>query len=224
MAHSPVCGTLFQIAYLSFRDNVNITGTIPLELSSCTKLKTLLLDGTSLEDDDVPTEICEIGQFKKLEVDCDIPCTCCTNNCTTDAPSLPPVMRFDPALVDSSPQCNNSTINARKTCFTTGEVLELDLYTCDYQQFDVLGMYQKSVEAFDNIDAVFFLRSCGEQDCHGIVQDGFLTFDSKEPVRLSAPWPLPPGDYSFVLSRVGFSGQLVAHVTSAPFQIKEVCP
>ena len=214
----------------------------------------------------MPEEVCSIGEFQRLEVDCNkIGCSCCTNACSSPTPvqfnsdtpaptfvTSPPVATAVPTSkalfpdiiptvapvatpapqtdtpTDATPltqgECVSSWITAGKTCYLTTDRIEIDLEYCDFRQFDLVAMFEASEDQnFSHSNAIFWLRSCGEQRCRGELSDGYLTFEGKSPIWLSSPWPLQPAEYKLYLIRVSSGGALVAHAESEVFRIGVSC-
>ena len=255
--------------FLSLSSN-KLTGFIPAELGALSSLSTLLLSNNPSLTGYVPDEICSIGDFTRLEVDCgNIACNCCTSGCSvlTPAPSentssptmesespttsnpsaanpiatAAPVTTAAPVAATAAPiatespqtsaptdgttqQCASSWITAGQACYSTSDAIEINLEYCDFRQFDLVAMFEASEDQnFSHDNAIFWLRSCGEQQCHGVLSNGYLTFDGWSPIWLSSPWPLRTGDYKLYLIRVSSGGQLVAHAESAAFSISDSC-
>jgi Leucine-rich repeat (LRR) protein len=77
-------GNLSNLYGLYLANNAGLTGTIPFEFGNMTGLRELVMFNNGMNGS-VPEKLCEFygndKNFTRLEVDCDISCSCCDGFC-----------------------------------------------------------------------------------------------------------------------------------------------
>jgi len=228
-----------SLEYMSVEYN-NLSGEIPATLGSLGLLTSLRLKENAFTGS-VPEEVCSIGGIG-VSADCDeVDCDCCDDCCfgctRPPAPTEPtvtatvatiattPTPTPSPTLSPStaeSPSC--SSIQVASACYDPGQEIDLVVKSCDPDSFDLIVMFEEGSDTSSFLDAVFWVRSCGEESCNGAFSNGFMVMENKEPQRLGlAPWPLATGDYRLYLLRVINTGVVETMATSPLFRIDAVC-
>jgi hypothetical protein len=213
-----------------------LSGQVPEGLGDITGLQKLLLQQNELVGL-MPKGICQIRELE-LSADCDeVECDCCSDCCfdcirVSDAPAVaPPDFTFTEAptaftTATSEPTENECvSIQALTDCYTQDQSIEVAVTNCDAGEFDVIALYKESVG--DNIsypNAVFWVTSCGLEECDGIMADGLIYFENQDPGKLgSASWPLSQDSYKMHLLRINQGGEVVSWAESDPFRIDDTC-
>jgi hypothetical protein len=117
------------------------------------------------------------------------------------------------------------SIQALNGCYTQDQAIEVAVSNCDVGEFDLIALYEESIG--DNIsyrNAVFWVNSCGLEECDGIMADGLIYFDNQDPGNLGfASWPLSQDSYKMHLLRINPGGEVVSLAESDPFRIDDTC-
>jgi hypothetical protein len=216
-------GRLDRLVFLALDEN-ELTGIIPDTLGDLSSLQSLRITNNAIVGE-VPVPICDLkdGSLESIVVDCNIGCSCCTDECHAQPSSAPSISSQSPSpkptlsptssptstpsfMPTSSPtssptQCFVELIVDEADCIPVGDAIHVSFENCEPKNDDWIGIYDWDTDPEDLDNGFMWSWACGNQDCRTAAKFGEVFFDQNHVDETTPIWPLPEGWYIVYLIR-----------------------
>jgi hypothetical protein len=112
---------------------------------------------------------------------------------------------------------------SEKSCYLVDEPIVFEFHICDGVDTDLISLYEDDA-TFKFSKATFWTRTCGLPNCRATLGDNILSYDNKQPYRISfSTWPAKSGSYKLRLLRVTSTQAIAQIAESAVIEISRQC-